>query len=157
MPTPVQYPLVNGVYHAFASVELKWNGTIYVGVKSINYKQSLTPTKVKGAHAEPIGRTRGDLEADGDIELYKQQAFQLLSDMGAGYMEKVLGATVTYSENGLDTITDELLQVRIQEVDQSNSQGVDALTTKFTLNIMKILYNGLEPLINPLSGATVQQ
>ena len=157
MATPVQYPFVNGVYHAFASVELKWNGTIYVGVKAINYKQSLTPTKVKGAHAEPIGRTRGDLEADGDVELYLQQANQLLTDMGAGYYEKVIGITSTYSENGLDTITDELVSVRIQEIDDSHSQSVDALTKKFTLNVMKVLYNGVEPLINPLSGATVQQ
>jgi hypothetical protein len=153
----VQYPLVNGVYHAFASVEIKWDGTIYVGVKSVNYKQNLVPTKVRGAHAEPIGRTRGDLDADGDIELYLQQANQLLTAMGPGYMEKVIGVTVSYSENGLDTITDEIVSARIQEIDDSHSQGVDALTKKFTLNIMKVLYNGVEPLLNPLSGQTVQQ
>jgi len=157
MPTPVQYPLVNGVYHAFASVEIKWNGVIYVGVKSINYDQQLVPTKVRGAHAEAIGRTRGDLDANGDFELYLQQANQLITDLGAGYMEKVLGTTVTYSENGLDTITDELVSIRIQQISDGHSQGTDALTKKFTLNIMKVLHNGLEPLLNPLGGQTVQQ
>jgi hypothetical protein len=157
MATPVSYPLVNGVFHSFASIELKVDGVIYAAVKAVNYKQSLTPTKVRGAHAEPLGRTRGDLEADGDIELYEQQGFQLLSQLGDGYLEKVFSITVTYSENGLDTITDEIVQVRIQEVDKSNAQGTDASSIKFTLNIMKIKLNGLEPLLNPLSGATVQQ
>ena len=157
MTTPVQYPFVNGVYHAFASVEFKWNGVIYVGIKAINYDMQLVPTKVRGAHSEAIGRTRGDLDANGDVEFYLQQANQLINDLGNGYMERVLQATATYSENGLDTITDELIGIRIQQISDGHSQGVDALTKKFTLNIMKVKHNGFDPLLNPLSGQTVQQ
>lgn len=157
MATTVAYPLVNGVYHAFASIELKLKGDIYVGAKSINYKDSLTPVKVRGAHAEPIGRTRGDYDAEGDLEMYSQQGHQFLQALGQGYKETTWDATVTYSENGLDTITDTLIGCRIQEVDKSNSQGTDASTMKFTLSVMKVLHDGLESLVNPLSGATAQQ
>ncbi len=156
--TVIAYPLVNGVYHAFASIELKLkDGTIYVGAKAINYKDSLTPVKVRGANAEPIGRTRGDYDADADIELYKQQGHQFLQGLGQGYKEISWDATVTYSENGLDTITDTIIGCRIQEVAMSNSQGTDATTIKFTLSVMKVLHDGLESLINPLSGQTAQQ
>ncbi len=153
----VAYPLVNGVYHAFASVEIKFDGNIYVGVKAVNYSDSLTPTKVRGTSSEPIGRTRGDYDADGDIELYKQQAHQLLQALGNGYKEKVVNITVTYSENGLDTIVDEIIGARIEKVEQSNSQSPDPTTQKFTLNVMKILMDGLESLVNPLTGQVTQE
>lgn len=158
----ISYPLQNGNYHSFSSLELKITsgqaaGQIFVGFKSLNAKDSLTPTKVRGAAAEPIGRTRGDYDAEGDMELYEQQAHQLLQALGQGYKEQTFDITYSFAETNLDTITHQLLGCRIQEVDSSNAIGTDASTLKFTLNIMKILFDGLESLLNPLSGASLQQ
>ncbi len=36
MPTPIQYPLINGVRHSFASVEVKVAGQIFP-LMEINY------------------------------------------------------------------------------------------------------------------------
>ncbi len=153
MATAVPYPLVNGNYHAFASIEVKTaDGNIYTGVKAVNYKNSLKPTKVRGTNAEPIGRTRGDYDAEGDVEFYEQQGHQFLQALGNGYGEKPFDMTVTFSETGLDTIQHQLIGCRIEEVDSSNSQSTDASTIKFTLNVMKIKMDGLEMLINPLTA-----
>jgi hypothetical protein len=157
----ISYPLQNGDYHSFASVELKVTsgpaaGQIFPGVKSVNAKDSLTPTKVRGAHSEPLGRTRGDYDCDGDLEMYVQQAHQLLQAMGAGYKQTTFDISITFSEANLDTVQHQLIGCRIQEVDSSNAVGTDASTLKFTLNIMKVLFDGLESLTDPLAGASTQ-
>lgn len=153
MATAIAYPLVNGNYHAFASVEVKASdGNIYIGVKGVNFKDSLKPTKVRGTNAEPIGRTRGDYDSEGDIEFYEQQGHQFLQALGNGYKEKSFDVFVTFSETGLDTIQHQLIGCRIEEVDSSNAQGTDASTLKFTLNIMKIKFDGLESMITPLQA-----
>jgi len=154
----VAYPLQNGDYHAFSSVELKVTsgpaaGQIYVGIKSVNAKDSLTPTKVRGAAAEALGRTRGDYDAEGDMEMYAQQGHQFLQALGQGYKEQTFDISITFAEQNLDTIQHQLLGCRIQEVDSSNAVGTDASTLKFTLNIMKVLFDGLDSLVNPLTGA----
>jgi hypothetical protein len=154
----IAYPLQNGDYHAFSSIELKITsgpaaGTIFIGVKSLNAKDSLTPTKVRGTHAEAIGRTRGDYDAEGDVELYEQQAYQFLQAMGQGYKETTFDIAYSFAETNLDTITHQMLGCRIQEVDSSNALGTDASSIKFTLNVMKILFGGLESLLSPLSPA----
>ncbi|SRR5258708_5953320 len=158
----ISYPQTLGNYHAFSSIELKVTsgpaaGQIFVGFKSLNAKDSLVPTKVRGAAAEPIGRTRGDYDSEGDMELYVQQAFQLLQALGQGYKEQTFDISYSFAEANLDTITHQLLGCRIQEVDSSNAVGTDASTLKFTLSIMKILFGGLESLISPLAGAALQQ
>lgn len=157
----ISYPLQNGDYHSFASVELKVTsgpaaGQIFPGVKTVNAKDSLTPTKVRGAASEPLGRTRGDYDAEGDMEMFVQQGHQFLQALGPGYKQITFDISITFSEANLDTVQHQLLGCRIQEVDSSNSAGTDASTLKFTLNIMKILFDGLESLLDPLAGAATQ-
>lgn len=147
-----QYPLINGTMHEWSSVTLKVKGKIYTRVKSINYSEKLTPTKVYGTSADVIGRTRGMREVDADLELYLDEWRLLQADLGAGFYETPIEATVAYSEDNVSTVVDTLVGCRVQEVGASQSQGADALTRKVGLSVMKILWDGQDGVANPLTG-----
>jgi len=149
----ISYPLVNGVFHEWSSVELKIKGKIYRRVKAISYQETLKPVKVYGTSADPIGRTRGMREAEGDIEIYLDEFRQIVADIGPGFYETVFDVTVSYSETAVSTVTDHLVAVRAEEVGASQSQSADALTRKLKLNILSIKWNGVDGLKKPLSGA----
>lgn len=148
----VQYPLVNGARHSFASIELKLNTQLFVGFKSINYSRTRSRTLVRGNSPDPIGKTRGDNEYSADCELYLAEWNLFQSQLGKGYGDQYFQVVVTYSENGFDTITDTLIGCTIDSTEVSQGQGSDALTRKFNLMPLKILFNNIDDLAIPLTG-----
>lgn len=149
----IDYPLINGIRHEWSSCEIKLGGVVYVGVKEVSYSDKLEPTKVYGAHAQPIGRTRGVYSCEGSITLYLAEANELRRALGPGYKEVSFDIVASYSEDELEAITDELVGCRIKGEDHSASQGADALVRKFDLDIMLVRWNGIESLKSPLTGA----
>ncbi len=146
----VNFPIVNGNTFDYSSVEVWVDGRPYRGVKSINYKDSLKGTKVRGTHAQPLGRTRGEYDADGDIEFYRETWNDIRNALGPGYMERVFDVTVQYQEVPSPIQVDRLRGVRISENNRSNAQGADALTVKLTLDILlPIEDSGIAPINNP--------
>lgn len=155
MSTPIQYPLVNGVRHSYSSIELTLNGQIYKGFKSINYDRVRGRSMARGNSPDPLGKTRGDNEYSADCELFLAEFNLLISKLGAGYGDKLFTVTVTYSENGFDTIEDVLLGCSVDSSTASQGQGPDALSRKVTLNPVKIKFSGLDDLGSPLTGVPV--
>lgn len=149
---PLVYPNVNGVAHEFASVEIKLGGQLYYGVTAINYKSPLKPTKQRGNHPSPLGRTSGIEEPDGDLEMFLAEAMAFIKVLGPGYKLKVFDVLVNYQAAGMDLVTDSLLGCRIIDVEANNAAGPDPLKRKLPLDVMKVLINGLEALPNPLKG-----
>ncbi len=155
MSTPIQYPLTNGVRHAFSSIELKINGLIFVGFKSINYTRTRSRGLARGNNPDPLGKTRGTNEYKADCEMFLAEFNLLQSTLGAGYGDVSFPILVTYTENGFDTITDTILNCTVDSTDASNSEGSDPTVRKFELNPTKILFNGIDDLAVPQGG--VQQ
>jgi len=156
MPTPIQYPLVNGVRHSFVSVELKLDGVIFQGFKSINYTRTRSRTMVYGNSPDPLGKTRGKNEYKADCELYLAEwnAFQAqLQDISPGYGDQFFEIVVMYNENGFDQITDTIIGCTMDSTEASNAEGTDPTTRKFELNPIKILFNGIDDSSVPLVGA----
>jgi hypothetical protein len=147
----IDYPFINGVRHEWSSVEIKLKGQIYVGIKSISYSDKLEPTKLRGTHPQAIGRTRGEYDCEASIEMYLAEANELRKALGAGYKEIAFDIVVAYSEDGLESITDEIIGCRIKSEDGGGSQGPDALVKKFDLDVMLVRWNGLDSLKSPLS------
>ena len=153
----IPLPLINGVRHSAASVELKVANIIIVGVKSVDYSRKRSRTQVRGFHPDPLGQTRGENEYDASIEIYLAEFNQLQAacqalNGGKGYGDATFDVIVTYGENGFDTITDTIRGCNIDSTEAGVSQGPDALTRKIELSPLKILYNGLDDLTNPLVG-----
>jgi hypothetical protein len=151
MPTPLAFPLVQGVRHGYSSIELKMAGQIFIGFKSINYSRTRSRGLVRGNHPDPIGWTRGENEYKGDCEIYLAE-WNLFQELlgGPGYGDVAFTVLVTYGENGFDTITDELIGCHMDGTDVGNGQGTDALARKIELNPLKILFNGKDDVSTPL-------
>jgi hypothetical protein len=144
MTTPVlQYPQVNGAKFSFCSLEFKLAGgyNIAGGVKSINYKDSLEMGKVWGNSSTLMGTTRGRNESTGDIELYADAADALMEIISLGgtrgYSETRFTFTVGYAELYAGLVTSDVLpQVRFHSMETSGSEGVEAITKKFQMQML---------------------
>ena len=152
MPTPIQYPILNGVRHSFSSVELKLNGQIFTGFKSINYSRTRSRSLVRGNHPDPLGKTRGENEYSADCELYLAEWNLFQSQLGDGYGDKFFQVLVTYSENGFDTIQDRLEGCTMDSTESSNAQGPDPTIRKVNLMPLKIVFDESDDLATPLVG-----
>jgi hypothetical protein len=150
--SPINYPLINGVRHSFPSIELKLNGLIFVGFKSINYSRKRSRSMIYGNNADPIGKTRGKNEYSCDAEFYLAEFNQFLASLGPGYGDLAFTINVTYTENSLDTIQDVILGCTLDSSEVSQSEGTDALVRKFEMNPLKILFNGVDDSAIPLVG-----
>lgn len=152
MTTPIAYPLINGVRHSFASVELKLNGQIFIGFKSINYSRTRSRSLVRGNSPDPLGKTLGENEYSCDAEIYLAEWNLFQSLLGAGYGDVFFQVLATYSANGFDTIQDVINGCTVDSTEASQSQGPDALVRKFDMKPLKILFNGIDDLAQPLVG-----
>ena len=156
-PIPsIAYPLINGNRYDWSSIELKLAGQIYVGVKSLNFDEELTPGEVYGTHAQIIGRTRGELKVTGSFELYVADADIFIAGLAAlgGYLETRFNVGAQYLETPVSTAptTRDLLDCRVTKISEGHSQGSDALTTKFDIHVMRMLRNGAAPLSKMLGA-----
>lgn len=157
MPAQIPLPLINGVRHSFASVEIKVANLIFVGVKGCDYSRKRSRAQVRGNHPDPIGQTRGENEYEASIEIYLAEFNQLQAALqalggGKGYGDVFFDVICTYGENGFDTITDTIRGCSIDSTEASLAQGPDALTRTIDLTPLKILFNQIDDLAVPLVG-----
>lgn len=141
-------PRVNGIDYDYASIEVQADGQVYISVSGVNYKHTCTPGKTRGTHAQAVGRTTGEYEASGSLELSKSAARELRTQLGSGYMAKAFDIIVNYAPAGQPMITDRLLGCRISDEDNSHSSGSDGLTESLELDIWRLKLNDLDPLPN---------
>lgn len=161
--SPLLYPLINGVRHSYASIEIRFATYVLYGYKSIVYSRERNRAMVYGTNSDPIAKTRGFNMYNAELECYLaefnflQRALQAVAEatvQGAGpkngYGDVQFLVTATYLENGLDIITDTLINCTMDTTDASHAQSPDALVRKFKLNPTKILYNGIDDSAQPL-------
>jgi hypothetical protein len=146
---PLIYPDINGFRYSYASIITSVNGIPIVGFKSLNYKSPVEEGEAYGTSARRVGRTRGKVTHSGDCEIFEEEwhAFLRAQTTRGGFLgiaEGTCTMTVSYSEpSNFDlTHTDVLMGVRFMGPEKSRSEGTDALTVKFNLSIMEILYHG---------------
>lgn len=146
MPFLIEYPLINGHRFSFASVEALFGAAgLIIGLRSINYKATLTPGDVYGTAPQKIGRTRGKNESTSDCEMLRLEFENLketLGQAGVGYGETAFDIVVQYRELNQPVITDTIIGARITDVDLQNADGTDASACKLDLNVMQIWLGG---------------
>lgn len=145
---PPRYPDVNGIRTSYCSIQLNLEGLPLIGVDSVNYRNTHEVGKIRGTSAKPIGRTRGNLDFEGDIEFYQAEWASLILPKLTFFGVREFSATswtvtIAYSEVNAprdQIVTDTLEGVRFLAPEQSNAQGTDATKVKVTMNIMDIIW-----------------
>ena len=140
------YPVVNGFAYSWASVRFRFDGGEVVAIKDITYSHKVDRAKLRGAGMRPLGRTRGEYEAEGSVTLFREGWDALRAKLGTGYMERRFSISVSYAEAGQPVVTDELLDCVISSVENNPSQGTDALEVSLDLDIMQLREGGISPL-----------
>lgn len=149
--SPLQFPLINGAGLSYPSIELKINGLIFRGFKSINYDYSRERTKVYGNSPDPLFKTTGKADYTCDAEIYLAEWNAFLAQLGAGFGDVFFPILVSYTQPGFDPVQDSILGCTIDKMTASQSEGPDPLVRKVEFNPLKILYNGKDPLAIPLA------
>lgn len=150
-----QDTLVNGNRYSFVNIAVaRGQQQIARGVfKSINYDGMQEPGLVQGNQIQAVGRTAGNGTVTGSFEMLLSEMNDFFADItGNGAIaigDAEFNLSVSYSVNDVDTITDELIGVRISKVGSSNQQGNDATTKTCELSIMLLRLNGIYMFADP--------
>src|SRR5271154_6739125 len=80
----IPYPFVNGDRHSFASIEMKLNGQIFLGIKSIDYSRTRNRELVRGTHPDPLGKTVGENDYKASVEVYLAEWNQFQNSLSLG-------------------------------------------------------------------------
>jgi hypothetical protein len=146
------FVLVNGVRHDHSSLDIKLDGQSVVGVKSIDYSDSLDPGKVYGTAAQKLAHTRGQYDAEASVELWRYEADAFAARLvqrspGVGLYEIVWDIVVNIlPEGGGSIVTDTIRGCRIKKPQRTSSQGNEGLAIKLDLAPMYVMWNGIAPL-----------
>jgi len=140
------FPDINGTKTSYCSVELGIDGTRIKGVKSLNYRESHDIGMIRGLSSHPIGRTRGMVSFEGDIELYQADWLTLLPILTVagkfGFAELAHTIFSTYAEvvaSPTETVQDILEGVRFHSPESGvASDSGDAQVVKLSMSIMNI-------------------
>jgi len=142
---------VNGNAYAFCNIEL-WTPLPIAGIKAVNYKDSLGRKEVRGTLSVPIGTTRGNYTASGDIEFYLHAGVIAVTSI-PGWRQAQNTLVINYGPNDFGLITTDTIPVCFfTEYSADQSEGEDALTRKLGLMIpQQILWNGVPSIIEPFA------
>jgi hypothetical protein len=155
MPAPaLPYPLINSNRVSWSSVEIQVGNLRYLGSKSVNWSDELKPGDVMGTHAHRIGRTQGEQKLSAGLEMYFEEANVFIAALaaqglvlGCGWKEVEFDVLISFRPRSILPITNVVLQnCRVTKDDNSHSQSIEALTTKFDLDPFDILRNGISSL-----------
>lgn len=145
-----QQTQINGNRYAFVDISLTMDGTDQPkGVfKTWNYKASKKRGVVQGNQVAPVGRTRGYGEGSGSFEMLRSEWDDFVQQITQQGQIPILDAEfdveLSYSTNDVDTITDRLRGVCIEDLDFNNQQGTDAAYVSCMVSIMRLNLNGAD-------------
>lgn len=120
----------------------------FIGIKSLNYEDELTPGKVRGTAKRVQGRTSGIYNATASLEMYKDEAQALRAALGPGYGEAAFNIIINYSSPGITLQTVELIGCRITKDTTDHSEDENGLADQFELDVMEVRRDGLS-LVGP--------
>lgn len=159
MTDVLEFPLINGLRHAFSSMKFVFKSTgeeveipdIKVFLKSIDYERTRDRGEVRANHPDPIAHTLGENSYSASMEVYRAEFNLFLSTYGDGYGDAPFSVLVTWGLNGFETVTDELIGCHFDSSGSGGSQGTDPSVVKIDLKPLKIKFCGKDDLAVPLA------
>lgn len=161
MTDVLAFPLINGLRHAFSSMQFVFKTTsgggsadipdIRMFLKSIDYERKRERGEVRANHPDPIAKTLGENMYSASIEVYRSEWNLILSTFGNGYGDDTFTLLVSWGLSGFETVTDEIIGCHWDSSASGGTQGSDPSVVKIDLNPLKIKFAGLDDLAYPLA------
>lgn len=132
--------LVNGVNYAWGNISLILFGVPVVGVSKISYKRSQVKENNYGHGQEPVSRGYGNLEYEGNIELYTDEWKRIIAASPGRNPLRIpfFDVPVTFSGDGVSYTKDVLRAVEFKEDPLDGNQGDTKLLVTIPLIIGRI-------------------
>lgn len=146
----LKFPDTEGVAYSLANAEIQLGTSIFTAIANIATSQPIEEGVVYGAAAEPLQRTRGQLQiGDGTIEFSAvEEGFRFITELGDGWQEKTWTLTYTLTRPGADSLKVECFGCRILDCELDHSNDSDALGASLPFSFMNRLINGKSSLVN---------
>lgn len=147
-----EFPKINGKAVDFSSIEVQANDVTYTAFENISWSQPVEESFIYGTAAEPLARTRGQLQGgEGTLEFsHFGEAHEFIDGLGdadGGYLEEEFEVTIKYRANpGDPIIKHELIACRATDTEMDHSQGSDGLGVPIPFSFLKSKINGRTPL-----------
>ncbi len=150
-----QSTLINGSRFSWTSISIMLNGVENpIGpFKSINYSIEQEAGLVYGTLSAPIGKTRGKQKVSVSFEMLRAEwqsfatalyAVILPINPTASVLDADFTIIVSYTENSVDVVSDQIFGCRVTKFDLANSEGsTDAATVKVDAVAMQLVLNGV--------------
>ena len=153
--SPIQVPLTNGVVRSFGHARLEIAGLEFTGgFKSIKRSRVREREMPYSNSPDPIGKTLGENKYQCSAVVYYDWWANLLStvqnNLGPGYGDQLFTLYISYVGTGLVTYTDYVIGCSFDSTQADDQQGITALTREIDFNPVKILFNGVDDLEDPL-------
>jgi hypothetical protein len=151
-------PLINGFLPAYADVQMRVNGLLFVGVASIDYSDNLSRGQPYGTAAISLGLTKGSYKAKGTVELYLPAAvtfetslYPIALPLG-GIRFVPITFSVGYAPAGvapLPVVTDSFTGY-LGDISQTERVSDDAIVRKYEILIPGVIFwNGVAAIVEP--------
>ena len=136
--------LINGKGYSFASVQIGLLGNpLVIGIKGIEYGTTQAKQNVHGYGGQPVDRTHGQKNYEGNITLTLKEVLRIREAAGKRSLVDVppFPITVTYA-NGEDAATTDILTyAEFAEDRVTSTDGDTSIDVSIPLVIGPILYN----------------
>lgn len=151
-------PLINGFLPAYADVQLRVAGYLFVGVASIEYSDNLSRGQPYGTAAISLGLTKGSYKAKGTVEMYLPAAVTMETLLAplyiplGGLRQLPIQYSVSYAPAGaapLPVVTD-VFTGYFGDISQSQRVSDDAIVRKYEILIPGVIvWNGNPAIVEP--------
>lgn len=157
------YPLVNGVRHSFASVQIQIGpvaetGQTWItakGFTAVNFKRTRERGELRGPHPDPEGKTQGSNKYELKITFGLAEVHYLFETVlgGQGYGDLLFPVQVQFFERQFDLVKYDFSGCSIDTDGGDNAQGVDATVQEIDFKPLLMVKNGHQNVANPLNAA----
>ncbi|VFQ45956.1 hypothetical protein [Desulfoluna butyratoxydans] len=118
---------INGNTYDWESVTIDLNGTTAIDIEEISYNDSREIDLVYGKGSISTKYGRKNYSASGSMSLLREEFQRLRKKLGGSvYKGEPFPISVSYGDEGMDTVTDTLPKVKITKQDTSAKQDESA-------------------------------
>lgn len=152
---PIQVPNTTGAMRSFGHLRLSLNGLPFSGgFENLKYTISIDSENQYSNNPDPVGQSLGEIKYEASVQLYYDWVYNLIQQIGPGFMMIPFTGYFSGVGAGLVAYTDTLTMCRLKKVELSAQagQGGKAITMPIDLGPLLILPNGISPNMYPLGS-----